>query len=190
MSGDPKLDMGAPIRPIDVLEFWRAAGSGRWFVKDPAFDSAVAERFFSVWQDAVAGKLSQWEETAEGALALVLVLDQFPRNMFRGEARTYQADAMARAVADRAIARGFDQRIAHSELQFLYLPFMHSESLADQERCVEFARSYGNDEFTRYAEDHAEIVRRFGRFPHRNPVLGRATTLEEQEFLDRGGFAG
>jgi uncharacterized protein (DUF924 family) len=190
MSGDARLGRGGPIRPIDVLEFWRTAGPARWFAKDPAFDSEVAQRFFSVWQEAAAGKLSQWEETAKGALALVIVLDQFPRNMFRGEPRMYEADAMARAVADRAIARGFDRRIAHSELQFLYLPFMHSESLPDQERCVEFARSYGNDEFTRYAEDHADIVRRFGRFPHRNPVLGRATTLEEQEFLDRGGFAG
>jgi uncharacterized protein (DUF924 family) len=190
MSGAPKLDTREPMRPIDVLEFWRGAGRARWFAKDQAFDSEVAGRFFSLWQQAAAGKLSQWEETPEGALALVIVLDQFPRNMFRGQARMYETDAMARAVADRAIARGFHQRLAHSDLQFLYLPFMHSESLADQERCVEFAHTYGNDEFTRYAEDHAEIVRRFGRFPHRNPVLGRAMTLEEQEFLDRGGFAG
>ena len=97
---------------------------------------------------------------------------------------------MARAVADRAIARGFDQRLPHADRRFLYLPFMHSEHLPDQERCLELARSYGDDEFTKYAEQHADIVRRFGRFPHRNAVLGRATTPEEQAFLDGGGFAG
>jgi uncharacterized protein (DUF924 family) len=139
---------------------------------------------------AAAGKLAQWEETPEGALALVIVLDQFPRNMFRGHARTYQADAVARAVADRAIARGFDSRVAHDERQFFYLPFMHSEHLPDQERCVALARGYGDDEFLKYAEQHADIVRRFGRFPHRNAMLGRATTPEEQAFLDDGGFAG
>jgi uncharacterized protein (DUF924 family) len=190
MSGDYGRGTGETIRPIDVLEFWRAAGPGKWFIKDEAFDSEVARRFFSLWQDAVAGRLSQWEDTAEAALALVIVLDQFPRNMFRGQPRTYEADAMARMVADRAIARGFDQRIPHSDLRFLYLPFMHSERLPDQERCLQFARRYGDDEFTRYAQDHADIVRRFGRFPHRNAVLGRATTPEEREFLDGGGFAG
>jgi uncharacterized protein (DUF924 family) len=189
-SDDPRLGSGERTGPGDVLEFWRGAGPAKWFAKDLVFDAEVAKRFSSLWDDAVAGNLSQWEETAEGALALVIVLDQFPRNMFRGEPRTYQADAMARAVADRALARGFDRRIPDSDLRFLYLPFMHSERLVDQERCLEFARSYGDDEFTRYAQDHADIVRRFGRFPHRNVVLGRTTTREEQDFLDSGGFAG
>ncbi len=178
------------IAPKDVLEFWHVAGPDKWFKKDPAFDGEISRRFFSLWQSAAAGKLSQWEETPEGALALALVLDQFPRNMFRGDRRTYEADAMARSVAERAIARGFDQRIPHGDRRFLWLPFMHSEHLPDQERCVEFARGYGDDEFTKYAIDHVAIVRRFGRFPHRNAVLSRATTPEEQAFLDGGGFAG
>jgi uncharacterized protein (DUF924 family) len=180
----------AIVGPRQVLAFWRAAGPKKWFNKDPAFDCEIAARFDAVSQAAADSKLPQWEATPEGALALVIVLDQFPRNMFRGHARTYQADAIARAVADRAIGRGFDQQVPLAERQFFYLPFMHSESLPDQERCVDLARRYGDDEFTKYAEQHADIVRRFGRFPHRNAMLGRATTPEEQAFLDDGGFSG
>jgi uncharacterized protein (DUF924 family) len=176
--------------PTDVLAFWRAAGPDKWFTKDAAFDAEVARRFLGLWQSAVAGKLARWEETPDGALALVILLDQFPRNMFRGDGRTYQADALARAAADRAIAKGFDRQTTHDERQFFYLPFMHSEDLADQERCVDLARAYGDDVFTKYADQHADIVRRFGRFPHRNAVLGRVTSGEEQAFLDEGGFAG
>jgi uncharacterized protein (DUF924 family) len=179
-----------PIGPLDVLAFWRAAGPDKWFEKDAAFDAEVAARFAGLWHTAAEGGLAPWEDTPEGALALVIVLDQFPRNMFRGEARTYATDAAARSVADRALARGFDQQVARPERQFFYLPFMHSEHRADQERCVALARGYGDDEFTRYAEDHADIVRRFGRFPHRNAALRRATSAEEQAFLDGGGFAG
>ena len=168
-----------PAGPLDVLAFWRAAGPDKWFEKDAAFDAEISRRFLGLWHAAVEGKLAAWEETPEGALALVIVLDQFPRNMFRGLARTYEADALARAATGRALARGFDQQ-----------PLEHSEQLADQERCVELARRYGDDEFTKYAEQHADIIRRFGRFPHRNAMLGRATTPEEQAFLDSGGFAG
>src|SRR5262249_15330484 len=157
--------------PQDVLAFWREAGPDKWFEKDPAFDAAIAERFSRLWQDAAGGKLAQWEATPEGALALTIVLDQFSRNLFRGDARTYDADAIARAVAERALARGFDQQVASLERRFFYLPFMHSENLPDQERCVDLSRAYGDDEFTKYAEQHADIVRRFGRFPHRNAAL-------------------
>jgi uncharacterized protein (DUF924 family) len=190
VSGDPDSHGIEIVGPQDVLAFWQAAGPEKWFNKEPAFDSEIAMRFSAVWHAAAGGKLPQWEETPEGALALVIVLDQFPRNMFRGHARTYQADAIARAVADRAIARGFDQQIPPLQRRFFYLPFMHSENLPDQERCVDLARRYGDDEFTKYAEHHADIVRRFGRFPHRNAMLGRATTPEEQRFLDDGGFSG
>ena len=138
----------------------------------------------------MAGKLSGWEQTAEGALALILVLDQFPRNMFRGDARAFAADPLARAVAERALARGFDRSMALSDRQFLYLPFEHSETLADQERCCALFRSTGDADLLKWAELHADIIRRFGRFPHRNAMLGRATTLEEQAFLEGGGFKG
>jgi uncharacterized protein (DUF924 family) len=176
--------------PSDVLAFWRAAGPDKWFEKDAAFDAEITRRFLGLWRAAADGRLAAWEETPEGALALVLVLDQFPRNMFRGHARTYECDALARTAAERALARGCDRQVTHAERQFFYLPLMHSEELPDQERCVELARGYGDDEFTKYAEQHADIIRRFGRFPHRNPMLGRATTPEEQAFLDGGGFAG
>jgi uncharacterized protein (DUF924 family) len=178
------------VGPTDVLAFWRAAGADKWFKKDAAFDSEIAARFFAIWQAAAGGKLASWEDEPESALALMIVLDQFPRNMFRGQARTYAFDALARAVADRALARGFDRQVADDERQFFYLPFMHSEELADQERCLQLAGSYGDQEFTKYAELHVDIIRRFGRFPHRNATLGRATTPEEQAFLDGGGFAG
>ena len=129
-------------------------------------------------------------ERPRRALALIIVLDQFPRNMCRGSARTFAADPAARAVADRALARGFDQNLALNERQFFYLPFEHSEALADQERSCALCRATGDAELLKWAELHADIIRRFGRFPHRNAVLGRTTTPDEQAFLDGGGFAG
>ena len=176
--------------PESVLAFWREAGSKKWFTKDSAFDEAIRARFLETYQTAAAEKLSGWERTAEGALALVIVLDQFPRNMFRGDARTYAADALARAVAERALARSFDRQVPSPEWQFFYLPFEHSESLPDQERCCALFAAAGDADLLKWAELHADIIRRFCRFPHRNGVLGRATTPEEQAFLDGGGFKG
>jgi uncharacterized protein (DUF924 family) len=176
--------------PAEVLAFWRAAGPDKWFEKDDAFDGEIRERFLDTYTAAAAGRLAAWEEDAESVLALVIVLDQFPRNMFRGDARTYAADPLARAVADRAIARGFDRRYAPPERRFFYLPFEHSENLADQERCVALNRAAADEEGVKWAEIHADIIRRFGRFPHRNRMLGRVTSAEEQAFLDAGGFAG
>jgi uncharacterized protein (DUF924 family) len=178
------------VTPADILAFWREAGRQRWYKRDDAFDAEVRTRFLDLWQRAAAGELSSWEKTDDGALALVIVLDQFPRNMFRGDAMTWSSDTLAREVASRAIARGADRRIEAALLEFIYMPFMHSEHLPDQLRCVELFRQAGNTDNLGYAEDHADIVRRFGRFPHRNRILGRATTPEEQAFLDRGGFSG
>ncbi len=177
--------------PADILAFWREAGRDRWYSRDDAFDAEVRRRFLATWQKAAAGELSSWEASDDGALALTIVLDQFPRNMFRQDARTYSSDALAREVAGRAIDRGIDRRIEPVLREFLYLPFMHSEHLADQERCVgNFRMAGGDPENLKYAEDHADIIRRFGRFPHRNRTLGRPTTAEEQAFLDAGGFSG
>jgi uncharacterized protein (DUF924 family) len=178
------------ITPTEILAFWREAGPERWYKRDDAFDADQRGRFLALWRKAAAGELSSWETTDDGALALVIVLDQFPRNMFRGDISTYSSDTLAREVAGRAIARGADRRLEPALLEFLYMPFMHSEHLADQMRCVELFRQTGNADNLRYAEDHASIIRRFGRFPHRNPILGRATTPEEQAFLDQGGFSG
>jgi uncharacterized protein (DUF924 family) len=176
--------------PASVLAFWRAAGPDKWFKKDTAVDEDIRARFLETYDAAVAGKLSDWEQTADGALALTVVLDQFPRNMFRGDARTYAADPQARAVAERALARGFDQKMPLSDRQFFYLPFEHSEAIADQERACTLCAATGDADLLKWAQLHADIVRRFGRFPHRNALLGRATTAEEQAFLDGGGFGG
>jgi uncharacterized protein (DUF924 family) len=174
----------------DILAFWREAGSDRWYNPDDGFDADLRSRYLELWQQAARGELSSWETTDEGALALTIVLDQFPRNMFRGDIRAYSTDALAREVASRAIARGADSRVEAALLEFLYMPLMHSEHLADQVRCVELFREAGNASNLKYAEDHADIIRRFGRFPHRNRILGRATTADEQAFLDGGGFSG
>ena len=173
-----------------VLTFWREAGSKKWFEKDLGFDDAIRVRFLETYEAAAAGKLADWERTAEGALALVTVLDQFPRNMFRGDARTYAADPLALAVAERALIRGFDRGMALDDRQFFYLPFEHSEAMADQERSCALFAATGDADLLKWAELHADIIRRFGRFPHRNAMLGRTTTAEEQAFLDGGGFKG
>jgi uncharacterized protein (DUF924 family) len=183
-------DIRDDVSPAAILAFWRAAGSDRWYSCDDAFDADLRHRFFGLWRNAAAGELSCWEATDDGALALVIVLDQFPRNMFRGDVTAYSSDALALEVANRAIARGAGQRVAADLLEFLYLPLMHSEHLADQERCVGLFRNTANADNLRYAEEHADIIRRFGRFPHRNAVLKRITTPEEQAFLDGGGFSG
>jgi uncharacterized protein (DUF924 family) len=174
----------------DVLAFWLAAGHERWFAHDEAFDTAIRDRFAAIYKDAAAGLLSAWENSPEGALALVIVLDQFPRNMFRGTARSFTADPLARAVAERAVARGFDQKVAMPGRVFFYLPFEHSEDPADQKRSVALIGATGDADLLKWAELHADIIRRFGHFPHRNALLGRASTPEEQAFLDAGGFAG
>ena len=176
--------------PQDVLAFWLAAGHAKWFGKDEAFDAEIRTRFLPTYEAAAAGRLSDWEAEGEGALALTIVLDQFSRNMFRGDARTYAADPVAREVVKRAIARGFDQTVARELRSFLYLPLMHSETPADHEQSVALHRAHGDPEGIKYAEHHADIVRRFGRFPHRNAILRRQTTPQEQAFLDGGGFKG
>ena len=174
--------------PTDILTFWREAGSERWYTKDDAFDAEVRRRYLDLWRSAVGGELASWEASDDGALALTIVLDQFPRNMFRGKPETFSSDAKALMVADRAIARGVDTRIDPAILEFLYMPFMHSETMADQLRCVELFQNSADN--LKYAREHADIIRRFGRFPHRNHVLGRVTTAEEQAYLDAGGFSG
>jgi uncharacterized protein (DUF924 family) len=184
-----------PSAPIPIAEaaavvsFWREAGPGLWFAKDDGFDRRFRERFLSLYEAAARGELTGWLATPEGALALVLLLDQFPRNSFRGTPRMYATDALAREMANAAIQAGHDC-VAEAPLQFFfYLPLGHSENLADQERSVALARRLGQPGLS-HAEGHRDIIRRFGRFPHRNPILGRAMRPEEQQYLDEGGFAG
>jgi uncharacterized protein (DUF924 family) len=176
--------------PIEIITFWREAGYERWYKKDDAFDAEIRQRFLATWDAALAGQHDDWQDSDDGTLALLIVLDQFPRNMFRGDPRTFASDPKAREVADRAIARGVDQRLDSVMRQFVYLPFEHSEDLADQQRSVALFKALGDAENLRYAEIHEDIIRKFGRFPHRNQVLGRTTTEAEAAFLNSGGFAG
>jgi uncharacterized protein (DUF924 family) len=175
--------------PADVIAFWRAAGPKKWFEKDAALDDEIRQRFLAVHEAAASGKLTAWEQNAEGALALLILLDQFPRNMFRGQARAFATDSLARAVASRAILNGFDGTFPDMR-GFFYLPFEHSEDLADQQRGLTLYKAADDEDGLRWAKIHADIIRRFGRFPHRNAVLGRVSTPQEQKFLDDGGFAG
>jgi uncharacterized protein (DUF924 family) len=178
-----------PAEDSAVVEFWRAAGPQRWFEKDADFDCRFRERFLSLHEAATLGELADWPATSKGALALVLLLDQFPRNAFRGTPRMYASEAMALVVASAAIDAGHDQAIEANLRRFFYLPFSHSESLTDQDRSVELNRGLGQSVLSD-AERHRDIIRRFGRFPHRNPILGRTMTPEEKWFLDEGGYAG
>jgi len=180
----------AQLKPADIIGFWRDAGPERWFNKDTAFDAEIRERFLAAHEAAAGGQSSAWEATAEGALALLILLDQFPRNMFRGTARAFATDPLARAIAAGALVRGFDAQVPADMRAFFYLPFEHSEDMADQERALALYKASGDADGLKWAELHADIIRRFGRFPHRNAVLGRATTPDEQAFLDGGGFAG
>jgi uncharacterized protein (DUF924 family) len=180
----------ADVTPQDILAFWRNAGEKRWWTKDDAFDAEIKEKYLSLWTEAASGKLAHWQESDEGTLALAIVLDQFPRNMFRNDPRTHATDALAREVARRAVDNGIDNRLPADLRNFLYMPLMHSEDLADQERCVALFEQLGQTENAKWAVHHADIIRRFGRFPHRNRLLGRTTTSEEQAFLDSGGFSG
>lgn len=177
------------VQPEDVLAFWREAGPTRWFRKDEAFDSQFRSRFMGAHEAAQRGDFDAWTATAAGALALLILLDQFPRNAFRGTARAFASDGHARDVARHALAQGLDRAVDADLRNFFYLPFMHSEQLADQDLAVELTRTLG-DEALRYAVMHRAIIEKFARFPHRNEVLGRTTTPAEQRFLDEGGFAG
>jgi uncharacterized protein (DUF924 family) len=169
----------------DVLTFW-FADPGRWWKKAPAFDAEVRERFLALHDAVERGACADWGESPRGALAYVIVLDQFSRNMFRDSARMFESDARALATARRALDRGFDQGLSRDERMFLYMPFMHSEDIGDQERCVGLFEASVPDTL-RFAEQHRDIIRRFGRFPHRNALLGRSSTVEELEFLKQPG---
>jgi uncharacterized protein (DUF924 family) len=184
-----------PERVRQLLDFWFAPedDSGRarhrdiWFKSTAEFDAAVRERFLADHERAALGALAAWEEMPESALALVLLLDQAPRNIFRGDPRTYATDAEARAVAGRALERGFDQKVPPVWRMFFYLPFMHSEDPADQRRALDLFAALPSDparpEAMRAARHHYEIIARFGRFPHRNAILGRTSTEAEIAFL-------
>jgi len=174
----------------DVLDFWFGTGSERgkahkrWFEKNAAFDAEIRSRFLTAYEDQL--REAAWLAEPGPCLARIVVLDQFPRNMFRGTARAFEADTLALATAKHAVAKGYDRGMLDVERQFIYLPFEHSESLADQEQACELMTSLG-EELYGWAVKHKVIIERFGRFPHRNALLGRASTPEEVEFLKQPG---
>ena len=170
----------------DILRFWFDEHPKDWFVKNPSFDAQVRSRFLPLHEAAAAGRLAHWADEGSSCLALVIVLDQFPRNMFRGEARAFATDSLAHAAARVILERGWDKQMTQPEQLFAYLPFEHSESLADQNLACELMKDFGEEQL-RYAVRHREIIQRFGRFPHRNGILGRESTAAEIEFLKQPG---
>jgi uncharacterized protein (DUF924 family) len=195
-----RADDAAPDPRIEaVLAFWFDVPGGpeegvsrkAWFRKDPAFDDAIRTRFGASVEEAMAGGLADWPDTERGALALLVVCDQFPRNLFRGEARAFALDPRALALARDLVARGLDRRLTPVRRLFVYLPFEHSESLADQREAVRLIRELEAHPETvglaEWAEKHLAVIERFGRFPHRNAALGRASTAQEAAYLAQPG---
>ena len=187
MSVEPPLH-------AEVIAFWREAGPEKWFSKDDAFDQALRERFEGLHFAAARGELADWAETAEGALALILLTDQIPRNIFRGSAHAFATDPMARALAERAVRQDFAMEVEPALRPFFYLPFEHSEHPADQDCAVVLfethAEETGDQESLKWAIVHRDLIDRFGRFPHRNACLGRESSEEELEYLAGDGFKG
>lgn len=174
----------------EILKFWfDEAGPRKWFRRDDAFDAEITRRFRAAFEAARTGKLDAMSATRDGSLALIVMLDQFSRNMFRDDARAFDQDAQAREIARAALSRRFDMAVPEERRAFFYMPFMHSESLADQELSVALftARCHAN---VPYALEHRDIIARFSRFPHRNKILGRTSTEAEIAFLKAGGFRG
>lgn len=182
--------MTTPADPLDVLDFWWRAGPDRWFARNDAFDAEVRSRFLELHERAAAGELHEWQETAPGSLAFIILTDQFPRNMFRNDARAFSTDPLALAAAEKAVGRGFDRAYPLPAKTFFYMPFMHAEDIGAQERGIDLFQLAGDRNALFYALYHMDVIRRFGRFPHRNPVLGRTTSEAEQRYLDSGGFGG
>lgn len=168
----------------EILTFWFVECEQKsWWVKDPAFDAIVRGRFGALVEEAASDKLDHWAGSAEGARALIILLDQFTRNIYRGTAKAFVADEKAREIARNAIASGFDEGLNRHERNFMYLPLEHSEDLKDQEDCCRLIASIGSEGYLKFARSHRDIIARFGRFPHRNKILGRINTPEEEEYL-------
>ncbi len=181
--------MRTDITPSDVVAFWKEAGPAKWFAKDAAFDAEFRRRFHDAHVAAARRELDDWAGTAEGALALLILLDQFPRNSFRDTGHAFATDPLARMFANNALEAGRDLEIEGDIRRFFYLPLQHSEDSGDQARQVElFQTRMSRKPDDRWAEHHHEIIARFGRFPHRNRALGRASSAEETAFLEGGGF--
>jgi uncharacterized protein (DUF924 family) len=173
-----------------ILSFWESIGPEGWFRKDDEIDRKIREKFAELQEKASLGALESWREAPESCLALVILLDQFSRNLYRNNPRAFANDDYALAIASQAIDRAMHLQPDKSMASFFYMPFMHSESIANQQRCVALMHRFGTAESLKYAIIHRDIIKRFRRFPHRNAALGRHTTPAEKRFLDDGGFSG
>lgn len=171
----------------DVLSFWFGLKPEQWFRSDPALDHQIAQRFGATLEALSRGVPDDWRKAARDVLAAVIVLDQFPRNMYRGTPKAFATDAAALRLARSAIDTGLDQQLTTAEQQFVYMPFQHAEDLAAQEQSVALFERTGDADGVKYAIAHRDIIKRFGRFPHRNAILGRTSTAEEIEFLKQPG---
>lgn len=172
------------IAPQDILDFWYSeAVRAQWFASTPQLDATIKESYAALWESAQSGALDHWRDSATGCLALAIILDQFPLHMFRGTAQSFATEQKSIDVVKHAIAQGFDSQIDKARVAFLYMPLMHSENLADQDLAVALFTAAGLDHNLRFARHHREIIRRFGRFPHRNAILRRASSAEEQTYL-------
>ncbi len=187
---DTPGDPAATADPVTILDFWWRAGPAKWFAKDDAFDAAIRENFGAAVEAALAGAWDGWAEHPDTALALLILLDQFPRNIYRNDPRAFSGDERARRIATTAVDRGYDRVFPMEARRFFYLPFEHSEDMADQERSIDLFMQTNDEQGLFYAYKHIDAIRRFGRFPHRNAVLGRESTDAEKAFLAMGGFTG
>lgn len=178
------------IKPKDVLDFWQNAGPKKWWMKNADFDSEILEKFGALNQSARAHQLDAWRDSPDGCLALIITLDQFSRNLFRNSPKAFSSDPYALEVAKYGVSREYDKSARPELTAFFYLPYMHSENLDDQNKCVALFKNSDHQDSMNAALEHQAIIEKFGRFPHRNAVLGRTTTREEKAFLEGGGFAG
>ncbi|MFP7572060.1 DUF924 family protein [Marivita sp. S2033] len=180
------------VTPDDVMSFWLdEVGPDGWYNASAKLDDTVRERFEDAWQDAVNGKYDQWLSNSSGALAYIILLDQFPRNMFRGSGKAFASDKLALAAAKQAIGRHWDMKVDEPARQFFYMPLMHSENLCDQDRCVRLMLDrmpQGGKSNLLHARAHREVIRQFGRFPYRNEALSRHFTPSERDYVKHGGY--
>ena len=176
----------------EILNFWYSEPmKSHWFRSTPDIDAMITEEYEFIWQTAASGDLDLWQDSPEGCLALCIILDQFPLNMFRGQALAFSTEQHAVTVCKHAIIEDFDQQIDKSQLSFLYMPLMHSESIDDQDLCIARFEAAGLDDNARFAHHHRDIVDKFSRFPHRNEILGRESTAEEIDYLNsKSAFKG
>lgn len=179
-----QLEKQMNITPQEIIDFWFSDRvKSQWFASTPELDKEVMEKYEAIWEQAASGELDDWGDDPDGCLALVIILDQFPLNMFRGQAKSFKTEDKAVDVALTAVNEGLDQKIEKEKLAFLYMPFMHSEDLTNQDISVKLYKENNLDANIKFAEHHRDIIRKFGRFPHRNGILGRESTAEEIVYL-------